>query len=169
VLMGLPANRETTYSFPVVRGISETEPLSSRADVMKTYIRMVNELDSNSEKTQYSRQLSEIDLSNPKDIKATVSDGGGTVLVHFGTSDFLERYKVFAAHIGEWRRQYKCVQSVSLLVEGQIVVDPGACGPAQVEAASAPPAVASPKPVAQLATVAHPSTRAHHRWQKKGK
>src|SRR5262249_53716832 len=41
VLMGLPANRQTTYSFPVVRGISETEPLSSRADVMKTYIRMV--------------------------------------------------------------------------------------------------------------------------------
>src|SRR5262249_1309225 len=46
VLMGLPANRQTTYSFPVVRGITETEPLSSRAAVMKIYIRMMSELDS---------------------------------------------------------------------------------------------------------------------------
>src|SRR5262249_10739214 len=151
---------------------TETEPLPSRAAVMKIYIRMMSELDSGDpENTQYSRQLSEIDLSDPKDIKATVNDAGGTVLVHFGTSDFLERYKFFAAHIGEWRRQYKCVQSVSLLVEGQIVVDPGACGSPQVEAASAPPPVAAAKPVVQVATVAHPSTRsrARHKWQKKGK
>jgi cell division protein FtsQ len=172
VLMGPSANRQTAYSFPVIRGISETEPLSSRGAVMKIYIRMVTELDSgDSESTQYSRQLSEIDLSNPKDIKATVNDAGGTVLVHFGTSDFLERYKVFAAHIGEWRKQYKCLQSVSLL-EDQIVVDPDTCGSPRVEAASAPPVAAPPKPaVAQAATVAHPSTRsrAHHKWQKKGK
>jgi len=173
VLMGPPANRQTTYSFPVIRGITETEPPSSRAAVMNIYSRMLRDLDSGgSESAHYSRQLSEIDLSDPKDVKATVNDAGGTVLVHFGTTDFLERYKFFVAHIGEWRQQYKCVQSVDLRYEGQIVVDPDTCRSPQAGSASAPPSVAPPKPaVAQVATVAHPSTRAraHHKWQKKGK
>ena len=30
VVMGLPADRKTKYSFPVIRGITDTEPLSSR-------------------------------------------------------------------------------------------------------------------------------------------
>ncbi len=39
VVMGMPANRQTKYSFPVIRGIAETEPLSSRAAAMKIYNR----------------------------------------------------------------------------------------------------------------------------------
>jgi cell division protein FtsQ len=102
VVMGPPANRQTTYSFPVIRGITEAEPLSSRAAVMKLYSRMLSELDSGEpESDRYSRQLSEIDLSDPEDVKATVNDTGGAVMVHFGSSDFLARYKLFAGHIGE--------------------------------------------------------------------
>jgi len=173
VVMGPPANRQATYSFPVIRGITETEPLSSRATVMKTYARMVGELDSgDSESTHYSRQLSEIDLSDPKDVKATVNDAGGTVLVHFGTTDFLERYKFFAAHIGEWRRQYKCVQSVDLRYEGQIIVDPDTCRPPQAAPVPVTQAVVPVKPAAaqEAALTHHPArSRAHHKWQKKGK
>ena len=44
VVMGMPANRKTKYSFPVIRGITETEPLSSRAAAMKIYNRLVSEL-----------------------------------------------------------------------------------------------------------------------------
>jgi cell division protein FtsQ len=173
VLMGPPANRQTTYSFPVIRGITETEALSSRAAVMNLYSRMLRELDSgDSESAHYSRQLSEIDLGDTKDVKATVNDAGGTVLVHFGTSDFLEHYKFFAAHIGEWRQQYKCVQSVDLRYEGQIIVDPGTCGSRQAELASAPLPVTPSRPAtAQPVIVAQSSarSRAHHKWQKKGK
>lgn len=173
VVMGPPANRQTTYSFPVIRGITEPEPFSSRAAVMKTYTRMLGELDSgDSESTHYSRQLSEIDLSDPKDVKATVNDAGGTVLVHFGTTDFLERYKFFAAHIGEWRQQYKCVQSVDLRYEGQIIVDPDTCRSPQAQPVSLTQAAVPAKPTAapHAAVTHHPArSRAHHKWQKKGK
>ncbi|HEY6307342.1 MAG TPA: cell division protein FtsQ/DivIB [Candidatus Angelobacter sp.] len=120
VVLGPPARREAKYSFPVIHGITETEPLSTRASVMKIYNRLLTELAPGN----YTQQLSEVDLSDPEDVKATVNDAGGTVLVHLGSSDFLERYKLFAAHIGEWRQQFQKVQSVDLRYEGQIVVNP---------------------------------------------
>jgi cell division protein FtsQ len=145
VLMGLPANRQAKYSFPVIHGIADADPLSSRAAVMKIYNRMAGELNSGEgENAQFMRQVSEVDLSDPEDVKATVNDAGGTVVIHLGASDFLERYKLFAAHIGEWRKQYKDVESVDLRWEGQIVVNPDA---PHLQPAS-PPAV---KPAVQPA------------------
>jgi cell division protein FtsQ len=124
-VMGLPANRQTRYSFPVIHGIAESDPASSRAAVMKIYNRLIRELESDeAEGTHFTRQLSEVDLSDPEDVKATVNDAGGTVVIHLGSSDFLDRYKLFAAHIGEWRQQFKNVESVDLRFDGQIVVNP---------------------------------------------
>ncbi len=164
VVMGLPANRQTKYSFPVIHGITETEPLSSRAAVMKIYNRMVRELDSGEpESAHYTRQLSEVDLADPEDVKATVNDAGGTVLVHLGSSDFLERYKLFAGHIGEWRQQFKNVQSVDLRYEGQIIVNPDAGHGVEPEPQ---PAV---KPVMKPAVSGHPASRARHKRRRQRK
>jgi cell division protein FtsQ len=123
VVLGPPAARQTKYSFPVIHGITESEPLSSRAAVMKTYNRLIRELDADPA-AQYSRQLSEVDLSDPEDVKVTADDAGGTVVIHLGNSDFLGRYRLFAEHVGEWRRQSGSVQSVDLRYEGQVIVNP---------------------------------------------
>lgn len=134
VVMGLPADRKTKYSFPVIRGIMDTEPLSSRAAAMKIYNRLVSELganDSDSEAssssnggTNYVKQLSEVDLSDPENVKVTANDPGGTMVVHLGAQDFLPRYKLYVSHIAEWRQQFQNVQSVDLRYEGQVVVNP---------------------------------------------
>lgn len=125
VVMGMPADRRTKYSFPVIRGIAETEPLSSRAAAMKIYNRMAEELDSGGpDGARYTRQLSEVDLSDPEDVKVMADEGGGALLIHLGSQDFLQRYKLYLAHIGEWRRQYQNLQSVDLRYEGQVVVNP---------------------------------------------
>jgi cell division protein FtsQ len=134
VVMGLPADRKTKYSFPVIRGITDTEPLSSRAAAMKIYNRLVSELggdDSEREAsgsanggTNYVKQLSEVDLSDPENVKVTANDPGGTMVVHLGAQDFLPRYKLYVSHIAEWRQQFQNVQSVDLRYEGQVVVNP---------------------------------------------
>jgi cell division protein FtsQ len=135
VVMGLPADRKTKYSFPVIRGITDTEPLSSRAAAMKIYNRLVSELgpnDGESEAsggspnggTNYVKQLSEVDLSDPENVKVTANDPGGTMVVHLGAQDFLPRYKLYVSHIAEWRQQFQNVQSVDLRYEGQVVVNP---------------------------------------------
>ena len=135
VVMGLPANRQTKYSFPVIRGITDTEPLSSRAAAMKIYNRLVSELGGNDGDsaasssspnggTNYVKQLSEVDLSDPENVKVTANDPGGTMVVHLGKEDFLPRYKLYVSHIAEWRQQFQNVQSVDLRYEGQVVVNP---------------------------------------------
>ena len=130
VVLGMPADRKTKYSFPVIRGITETEPLSSRAAAMKIYNRLVSELGASdgesaaANSTNYVRQLSEVDLSDPENVKVTANDPGGTMVVHLGAQDFLPRYKLYVAHIAEWRQQFQNVQSVDLRFEGQVVVNP---------------------------------------------
>ncbi len=124
VVMGMPASKQNKYSFPVIQGISETEPLSSRAAAMKIYNRLVRELDSDG--AHYSQNLSEVDLSDPENVKVTANDPAGAVLIHLGNSDFLARYKLYVAHVGEWRQQFQDLQSVDLRYEGQIIVNPDA-------------------------------------------
>src|ERR1051326_1329120 len=89
---------------------------------MKIYNRLVGELGAGDPK--YIQQLSEVELSDPEDIKVTANDPGGTMVVHLGASDFLPRYKLYVAHIGEWRQQFPNLQSVDLRYEGQVVVNP---------------------------------------------
>ena len=130
VVMGLPANRQTKYSFPVIRGITDTEPLSSRSAAMKIYNRLVSELGATegesaaSSSTNYVKQLSEVDLSDPENVKVTANDPGGTMVVHLGAQDFRPRYKLYVTHIAEWRQQFQNVQSVDLRYEGQVIVNP---------------------------------------------
>ncbi|HEV2962585.1 MAG TPA: FtsQ-type POTRA domain-containing protein [Candidatus Angelobacter sp.] len=137
VVMGLPANRQVKYSFPVIQGITETEPLSSRAASMKIYNRLVRELDS--EGAHYSNKLSEVDLADPEDVKVTTNDPGGAVVIHLGNTNFLASYKLYVAHGAEWRQQFQNLQSVDLRYEGQIIVNP--------DANHNPPQAAAPKPL----------------------
>ncbi|MBZ5645948.1 MAG: FtsQ-type POTRA domain-containing protein [Acidobacteriia bacterium] len=124
VVMDMPATRQTHYSFPVITGMQESEPLSTRAARMKIYSALVRDLDS--EGGNYSSALSEVDLSDPEDVKIIVPEAAGAVLIHMGSSEFLRRYKTFIAHVAEWRQQVpgQKLDSVDLRYEGQIIVNP---------------------------------------------
>jgi cell division protein FtsQ len=124
VVMELP--RRTHYSFPVVLGLRDSDPLSTRSAQMKLYSRLVSELDA--EGTRYSSDLSEVDLSDPENVKITVADPAGAVLVHLGNEQFLERFKIYLSHVGEWRQQFQKLDSVDLRYDGQIIVNPDGAG-----------------------------------------
>jgi cell division protein FtsQ len=129
VVMDLP--RKTHFSFPVVLGLRDSDPLSTRAAQMEIYERLVSELDAGG--TRYSKDLSEVDLRDPEDIRATVADPNGAVLVHLGNDQFLERFKIYLSHIGAWRQQFQRVESVDLRFDGQIIVNPdGSTSPPKI-------------------------------------
>jgi cell division protein FtsQ len=109
------------YSFPVVTGIEARDPLSTRAARMKIYQRFVADLDSGGEKV--SEQLSEVDLSNPEDVKVLMPEQGSDILAHFGDENFLGRYRNYKAHLAEWRQQYPQLASVDLRYEHQVVLE----------------------------------------------
>jgi cell division protein FtsQ len=128
VLLDMPPNApgDPSYSFPVITGLGAKDPVSTRAARMKLYRAFAQDLDSTGEKI--SEKLSEVDLSNPEDVKALIPEGPTDILVHFGDSDFLSRYQKFEQHLPDWRTQYPHLASVDMRYERQVVLEmqPGA-------------------------------------------
>lgn len=89
---------------------------------MKLYSRLVSALDEGG--AHYTKDLSEVDLSDPENVKVTVVDPAGAVLVHLGNDQFLERFRVYLSHVSEWRQQFVKLESVDLRYDGQIIVNP---------------------------------------------
>jgi cell division protein FtsQ len=117
------------YSFPVIVGMNSGEPPSTRAARMKIYNDVVRQLDSGG--ARYSQDLSEIDLSDPDDVKVLANNRAGEVLVHLGSSNYLERYKVYVTHVQEWQQQFAKLESVDLRYDRQIIVNPDLQGAAK--------------------------------------
>jgi cell division protein FtsQ len=128
------------YSFPVILGMNQGEPLSTRAPRMKIYMEMVRELDSGG--ARYSQDLSEVDLSDLEDVKVRVNDPAGDVLVHLGSADYLQRYKIYVTHAEGWRQQFQKLESVDLRYDNQIIVNPDMERPAAGKIAALSPAAA---------------------------
>ncbi len=150
VLLDMPAQPESKpYSFPVVTGINENDPLSTRAARMKIYARFVHDLDAGDE--PISSKLSEVDLSEPEDVRAVIADGDRSLLIHFGDENFLQRYHGYQAHLAEWRQQYPRLAAVDARYDTQFVLEMAqgnAAGQAgQADAAGKP--TASTRPVAK--------------------
>jgi len=165
VLLDMPpdAPGDPNYSFPVVTGINEGDPLSTRAARMRIFAAFTNDLDSTGNRV--SERLSEVDLSNPEDVKALIPEGNNDILVHFGDTDFLARYMRFQAHLHEWLTDHPKLASVDMRYQRQVVLEmqpgatttPAAPAPApaaaSVQSAAATPVVKAPakpapKPVA---------------------
>ena len=137
VLLDLRQGGGESYSFPVVTGVLAKDAPSERAARMKIFSEFMAALDATGE--HVSAKLSEVDLSNPEDVKALIPDSGAEVLVHFGDSEYLDRYRKYEAHLGEWRQQYPKLASVDMRYDRQAVLEmqPGAEVPLNSAADSA--------------------------------
>jgi cell division protein FtsQ len=138
VLLDMPSNApgDPHYSFPVITGIAASDPLSLRAARMRLYADFVGALDNSGQKI--SEGLSEVDLSNPEDVKALIPEGSSDILVHFGDTDFLARYQRFEQHLPEWRTLYPKLSAVDMRYERQVVLNTQTSGAALSEGSNAP-------------------------------
>jgi cell division protein FtsQ len=158
------------YSFPVVTGIEDKDPLSTRAARMQIYSRLMQELDSGA--TKLSDQLSEVDLSDPEDVRVLVSEQGSDVMVHLGGEQFLDRFNRYKAQLPEWRAKYPRLASVDMRYEQQAVlemaqgtaVDPNQTEQAGTGAGGTDNSQVAPKTdgkAASAAPAAEPASRSH--------
>jgi cell division protein FtsQ len=164
VLLDMPpdAAGDPHYSFPVLTGLSSSDPLSTRAARMAIYLRFMQALGAK------SSSISEADVSNPEDLKAVVSGGGSDILVHFGDENFLERYQEFEQHLPDWKQQYPRLAAADMRYERQVVLEmqPGTGVPVNGgtadagSAAATTAASAAPKIVVPRTTAAAPKTTA---------
>jgi cell division protein FtsQ len=165
VLLDMPqdAAGDPRYSFPVLTGLSADDPLSARAARMEVYKRFMKDLDSSGE--HLTQALSEVDLSNPEDVKALIPSGSTDILVHFGDEDFLNRYRLFEQNLPQWKTQYPKLASVDARYEHQFVLEmeSGAAVPLASNGAPLPAVPAKPAtPTAKPATAAAKPPVAKH-------
>jgi cell division protein FtsQ len=121
---------EGNFHFPVVTGISAEMALEDREKRMQLYSGFAQQIES--AHAGALEQVSEVDLSDDHDVRATMtglgSDPSGSqtdapVLVHFGDSDFAGKYQTLVEDIAQWRAKAGRIESVDLRFSREAVVN----------------------------------------------
>jgi cell division protein FtsQ len=119
---------EGEFRFPVVSGMGESMPRDVREQRMRLFVQFMREIEQ--ALPGADDRISEVDLSDAADIRATLTGLGAAagnsspILVHFGDSDFANRYHLLAENIDQWRVTSGRVDSVDLRFARQVVVNP---------------------------------------------
>jgi cell division protein FtsQ len=131
VILDRPVEGE--FRFPVVSGVGESMPRDVREQRMKRFVQFMKEIEQG--QPGADDRISEVDLSDATDVRATLTGlgaGGAAagyaspILVHFGDSDFANRYHLLAENVDQWRASAGRVDSVDLRFARQVVVNPEA-------------------------------------------
>ncbi len=118
----LPVPEGASFSFPVLTGVPENLTTEERRDRVALYLELAGELDRDDK--SYSGQLSEIDLGDPENLCASVSETDGMVWLYFGRGRYQEKFETFLRYRPEWKDAAEPVRAVDLRYRGQIVLNP---------------------------------------------
>jgi cell division protein FtsQ len=138
----LDTPQDTSWTFPVLRGVSERESVAKRKTRLEPYLKLREGL--RTEKGDFPQEISEVDLSDSADLAAVVTDSGGAVKLHLGEDLFSDRYALYRSHITEWRQQFSEIQSIDLRYQGQAVIQSGAAATVRLDGKSGPPSAPPP-------------------------
>ncbi len=117
--------------FPIISGVTDALPRDERERRMQTYQELVRDL--NIVYGDSSNQLSEVDLSNPKNVRIVMAGIPGVnaaqaVNIKFGSGDFTSKYRMLVDNFAQWQANAGCVHSVDLQFTRQIVLNPDNSG-----------------------------------------
>jgi cell division protein FtsQ len=115
--------------FPVVTGVSEELPRDQREKRMQTFEEFMRNIEL--VRGGSSDRVSEVDLSNPKDLRVVMTglasaNDAQAVTIHFGSSEFTGKYKMLVDNFSQWQANAGRVQSIDLQYSRQVVVNPDA-------------------------------------------
>ncbi len=113
--------------FPIVSGVSEDVPRDQREKRMQTYEEFMKDVDL--VRGGSSDRVSEVDLSNPKDLRVVMTglasaNDSQAVTIHFGASEFTGKFKMLIDNFSQWQANAGRVRSIDLQYSRQVVVNP---------------------------------------------
>jgi len=125
VLLDRPEGED--FQFPIVTGLSENTPREEREKRMQIYEEFTKAAEL--VKPGSLDRVSELDLSNPRDLKAVLTglgsgDNSRAVTVHFGQADFTNKYRLLLENFAQWQANAGPVRSIDLQYSRQVVVNP---------------------------------------------
>jgi len=136
------------FHFPVVTGLSTDLPLEEREQRMQVFAGFLQQVES--ARAGASEQVSEVDLSDANDLRATLlglqggaisihnsgaamAQSDAPLLVHFGDGDFQGKYRTLLENIGTYRARAGRLESLDMRFSGEVVANPEpSAGPKQV-------------------------------------
>jgi len=125
VILDRPHGEE--LHFPIVTGVSEEVPRDQREKRMQAYEEFIKAIDL--VRSGSSDRLSEIDLSNPKDLRVVMTglanpSDSQAVTIHFGSDEFTGKFKMLIDNFSQWQANAGRIQSIDLQYSRQVVVNP---------------------------------------------
>ena len=125
VILDRPRGEE--LQFPIVTGLSESMPREERGKRMQTYQEFMNDIDL--VRSGSSDRVSEVDLANPKDLRAVMTGIASAsdpqaLTIHFGTGDFTGKYRMVVENFAQWQATNGRVHSIDLQYAKQVVLNP---------------------------------------------
>jgi cell division protein FtsQ len=125
VLLDRPEGED--FHFPIVTGLSENMPRDERETRMKTYQDFMKAIEL--VRSGSADRVSELDLANPRDLRVVLTglasaNDPQVVTVHFGQSDFTNKYRMLVENFAQWQANAGRVQSIDLQYAKQVVVNP---------------------------------------------
>jgi cell division protein FtsQ len=177
---------KANFHFPVVTGVREDMTSEERERRMQLFAGFTQQVESTHAGAM--ERVSEVDLSDASDLRATISglnsdralggsvsdqsskdssthrdDVDSPVLVHFGDNDFEGKYRTLLDDIGQWRAKTGRVESVDLRFSGEAVVNPENPPATPVSRVTPRPVVAArPTAVARPVAVAKKAPKPVH-------
>lgn len=128
VILDRPDTPDTAdLHFAIVTGISDDLPRDQREKRMQIYQDFVKSIDLI--RGGSSDRVSEVDLSNPKDLRVVMTGltnpaDPQAVLIHFGSGDFTNKFRMLVDNFQQWQANAGRVQSIDLQYSRQVVVNP---------------------------------------------
>jgi cell division protein FtsQ len=119
--------RGEDLQFPIVTGLSESMPREERGKRMQTYLEFMNDIDL--VRSGSSDRVSEVDLANPRDLRAVMTGIASAsdpqaLTIHFGSGDFTGKYRMVVENFAQWQANNGRVHSIDLQYAKQVVLNP---------------------------------------------
>jgi cell division protein FtsQ len=149
---------EASFHFPVVSGFDEGTPLAERKQRMSLFVDFIKEIEL--AHAGAGEEVSEVDFSDAQDVRAMLAglpglEGQYPIWVHFGNSDFVNKYRLLNENVAQWRASAGRVESIDLRFAKQVVVNP------EHEPASAKPVEAAVRSSAAAGARRSPNGRSN--------
>lgn len=113
---------QASFGFPVLAGLDASGSVTERRARLALYDAFSREV--SSEASASGWLVSEVDLTDPDDLKAVLVQGRETLQVHFGHENFQERFHNLLALLPEVQKGDTRIDSVDLRYRNQVVVNP---------------------------------------------
>jgi cell division protein FtsQ len=118
--------RGEDFQFPIVTGLSESMSREERGRRMATYQEFLKAVDN--VRSGSSDRVSEIDLSNPKDLRAVMTgissaNDSQAVTIQFGAADFGGKYRLVVDNFAQWQASNGHVRNIDLQYSKQVILN----------------------------------------------